>query len=370
MFALSQSATTRIASVEGKLTRWPKTGFIVFVVVVALALTLFFFSPCWWLFREAAPESFQWSRGLGYLSQCEHPLRTDIEPALRWRLLPPGIAHALGLHETQCLAIPWVGVVALLTGCAIWGETWLGSRVSALAFTIIIATTSAVLVPICWIGMNDSWAWLGLLAVCLGRTRWVLPLACLLCPWIDERFMIGLPLALLCRQQILAGDFRLKKEFTGLVSLLPYLIVRTIATLTTHDTASGDFLHSILVSSATWLPLAPMGWWMALRASWFLVAASCVCAIKSRHGWRWAIITLGTLGIGAILATDLSRTAAMMIPLIAAGAITLKRTQPETASFVLILIAAANLILPAAHVVYTHVNLIYPLPIELYRLLR
>jgi len=331
---------------------------------------MFFFSPRWWLFREAAPESFQWSRGLGYLSQCEHPLRTDIEPALRWRLLPPGISHILGLRGTQCLVVPWLGIVALLAGCAIWGETWLGSRVSTLALTIIVATTSAVLVPLGWIGMNDPWAWLGLLAVCLGRGRWVLPLACLLCPWVDERFVVGLPLALLCRHQIFAADFYLKRELPGLVGLLPYLVARAISILGAHDTASGDFLHRTLVGSVAWLPLAPMGWWMGLRASWLLVGVSYVSATKSRHEWQWVLTTLGTLILGAILAADLSRTAAMMLPLIAAGAIALKRTQPETASSILILVAMANLILPAAHVVYTHIDLISPLPIELYRILK
>ena len=80
--------------------------------------------------------------------------------------------------------------------------------------------------------------------------------------------------------------------------------------------------------------------------------------------------TIGSLIVGSILAADLCRTATMLVPLLAAGAIAWKRTHPETAPSILVLVAFANLLLPADHVVYNNIDLINPLPIKLYRILR
>lgn len=355
---------------EAKIARWSKPRFLAFATCLSLLLVIFFFSPRWWLLQEPIPGSLQWSRGLGYLSQCEHPLRADVEPALRWRLLPPVIAHTLGLRDYYALILPWLGIVALLSACTFWGEAWLGRRTNALAFTLIIASTPAALVPLGWLGVNDAWFWLGLLAVCLARSHWLVIAAIVLCPWIDERFIIGLPLALIARRQIQPASLTPKFLLIGLSCLAPYLVIRTMGIFNHEDVSSHGFLSNTLVTAPTWLPYAPLGWWMALRAAWFFVIISGRTAVKDSRGKIWTLTLLGTLAVTAILAADLSRSAAILISLVAAGVVIHDRAAPETASSHLFVIAALNLLIPAAHIVYTSVDLINPLPVELYRILR
>jgi hypothetical protein len=64
---------------------------------------------------------------------------------------------------------------------------------------IVIGAESWFFVATGWLGYYDSWLFLGLLTVSFSQRRWLLCSACLLTPWIDERFFIGFPLALLVR---------------------------------------------------------------------------------------------------------------------------------------------------------------------------
>lgn len=169
------------------------------IVAGCVLLSILFFAPRLWLMREHVPGSFQWDRGHTYLQQCEQPLRRDIETAMQWRLLPPLVAHYLGLQGLVPLVLPWLGVLALLGYVAVLHTRRLPNVQFVFGGTLLVATTSGVLVPLGWLGINDAWVWLGLLAVAFGQVRWAIPTACLLCPWVDERFLIGLPLAWVIR---------------------------------------------------------------------------------------------------------------------------------------------------------------------------
>jgi hypothetical protein len=46
----------------------------------------------------------------------------------------------------------------------------------------------------------DGWVALGLMGVAFSRSLWPKVLACLLLPWADDRFLIGLPAAVLLTQ--------------------------------------------------------------------------------------------------------------------------------------------------------------------------
>lgn len=157
------------------------------------------FAPSLWQFKMVAPDSLVWSRGLGFASQCVDPLRRDIEPALQWRLLPPLVAHWLGLRGWGAFILSWTGVVALLGYAVTAALTRLPRRVDALFVGILVGTTAAVFTPTAWIGLNDGWLWLAVLAATFGRSRRVWAAACLLGPWIDERFIVGLPLIVVAR---------------------------------------------------------------------------------------------------------------------------------------------------------------------------
>jgi hypothetical protein len=345
----------------------------VLIALVCLALSLVFFSPRLWLLRSYLPGTYQWERAHTYLLQCEAPFRRDVEPAMYWRLLPPLVCHALGLKGSLPLALPWAGVVALTAYVAILLRRRLANGRFVFGGTLMFACTSGVIVPLHWLGMNDAWVWLGQLAVAFGAAPWTIPAACLLTPWVDERFIIGLPLALLVRSAELddaaAGRPRLdgKLWLRAFCWLLPYAGLRLAFSFNpTVLHATREFLWYHVVNQAVIiLPWAPLGWWMGLRAAW--VPAS--LAIFQR---RWPLgATAALTGIvSLLLAADVSRSIAILAPLSLLGLMILSRRQPELAPRFALWVGLANLFIPAAHIVYNKVDLISPLPLELIRLWR
>ncbi len=337
--------------------------------LAALAIALFFFSPRFAILKQPLPDTFEWARGLAYVDQSAAPLKRSYDPALRWRPLPPFVAHTLGLQGLQALLIPWAGVVALVGFCLYWTDRWLSSRAAAFAFTLLVATTSAVLVPAHWAGINDAWCWLGLLAVVFCRHRLVVGAVCLLCPWVEERFIIGLPLALWARGRIRGRrDHLLRELFVTLPWLAPYAAVRLTYAFYWNEGGNVDFLANALREFPTVVAWAPLGWWMGLRLGWVLAAVALVRAIKDRQSfWEVGAVT-AALGVSAFLAHDLSRSTAILLPWLALGAFLLDREDPARCAKVLVGLAVLNLLLPAAHVVFWWPVTICPLPVELFHL--
>ncbi len=331
---------------------------------------MLFFAPRLWLMQSYVPGSFQWDRTHTFLQQCEQPLRRDIEPAMLWRLLPPLVAHALHLPGNTPLVLPWLGLFAATTYAAVLLRRRLDDTRFVFGGTLLFATTSAVLVPVGWLGMNDAWVWLGLLVVAFGRAPWAGPLACLLCPWVDERFIIGFPLAWLVarleRHEPLVG-----RPLLSALWLLPYAAIRlAFGRLDAAASAStGTFLHLQMTQSLQLLPIVPLGWWMGLRAAWVVVAYA-LWDLPRTRGALTVVILLGTLGLSVLLASDLSRSSAIAVPLALAGCLALARRHPGLAPRLVLGLGVINLCIPAAHVVAQHIDPINPLPIELFRLLR
>lgn len=340
------------------------------LALLALALSVLFFAPRLWLMQAHVPGSFQWDRAHTFLQQCEAPLRRDIEPAMLWRLLPPLVAHLLHLPGKTPLALPWLGLFAATTYVALLLRRRLDDTRFVLGGTLLFATTSAVLVPVGWLGMNDAWVWLGLLAVAFGREKWAGPLACLLCPWVDERFIIGFPLAWLVARLGRKEPLSFRAVLTSLW-LLPYAAIRL--TLDRHDaaasTATQQFLHTQVTQNLRLLPLVPLGWWFGLRAAWGAVAYALWTLPRPRLVLG-GVTLLGTLGFSALLAADLSRSVAIAVPLMILGCLELARRHPAEAPRLVLALGVINLLIPAAHLTYVHIDPINPLPVELFRLLR
>jgi len=343
---------------------------LILIPLACLALSVLFFSPRLWLMKEYVQGSFQWDRAHTYLQQCEQPLRRDIEPAMFWRVLPPLVANALHLPGKTPLALPWLGLLAATIYVTVLLRRRLNDPWFLWGGTLLFTTTSAVLVPVGWLGMNDAWVWLGLLAVGFGRARWALPVACLLCPWIDERFIIGFPLAWLVSRLEHPRLLEFRAILQGLW-LLPYAGVRLLVGW--HDAATTatteTFLHLQLTQSVQLLPLLPLGWWMGLRAAW-VATAYALWAFPLRRAVPTAACLLGTLGVSFLLASDLSRSVAIITPLVLAGCFKMARLHPTNAPKMMAILGIANLLIPAAHMTYVHIDPINPLPIELFRLLR
>lgn len=343
---------------------------ILFYATVTLGLSVIFFAPRFWLMQHYVAGSFQWDRAHTFLLQCEDPFRRDIEPAMLWRVLPPLVAHTLHLPGLTPLALPWLGILAAIAYVAVVLRRTMDDWRFILGGTLLFSTTSAVLVPVGWLGMNDAWVWLGLLAVAFGRAPWTAPIACLLCPWIDERFIIGLPLAWLCH------GFAADKEWRW-SSLVVFLWVTPYAALRLwlgqRDAASLTVTHAFLAQAlrqvVVLVPFVPLGWWMGLRAAWFAVGYACWSQSGIKR-YAALVVFAGTATIPVLLAADLSRSIAILVPAVVLGCVTLAKRSPAIAPRATLVLAIVNLLIPAAHVTYTKIDPINPLPIELYRLLR
>ncbi len=343
---------------------------LILIVAACLALSVTFFSPRLWLMRHYVPGSFQWDRAHTFLQQCEQPLRRDIEAAMQWRLLPPLACHALRLPGKTPLALPWLGIIAAVAYAAVLCRRRLDDWRFVAGGTLLFATTSAVLVPVGWLGVNDAWVWLGLLAVAFGRAPWATALACLLCPWVDERFVIGFPLAWLVGRIDRGTGWKWIATLDGLW-LLPYAALRLWLQRQDHaaSEASQQFLAYHLQQTLLIFPLAPLGWWMGLRAAWLGVAYA---AWTTPPGLRLlgASTLVATAGISVVLAADLSRSIAIVVPVVLLGCFEYARRSPADAPRVLLALGIANLLIPAAHLVYNKIDPINPLPVELLRFLR
>ena len=339
------------------------------IVSGCLLLSLCFFSPHLWLMRAPTPGSTVWARGLAYLAQCEQPFRPDVETAMQWRLLPPLVAHALGLRGFAAFVLPWLGVIA----AAVFVARLLRERLPDWRFvaggTLLYATTSATLAPVGWLGLNDGWVWLGLLAVAFGRSAWTLPLACLLCPWVDERFIIGFPLAWIVRS-LDRQETWLSPAAWSALWLLPYAALRlALGGNPATNQASAAFLVAVIPDSISLAGIVPRAWWLGLRAAWFAVAFA-AWVTPPRQRLAAAVVLAATLVVTWLLASDLTRSIAIVVPAVLLGCTTLARRFPLHAPRVLLALGVANLFIPAAHVVYKSIDPISPLPLELWRLLR
>lgn len=339
------------------------------IVALTLVLSLFFFSPVLWLLQQPTPGSFQWDRALTFLRQCEAPLRKDVETAMQWRLLPALAAYTLRLPGYAPLALPWLGAIAATAYVAVLFRRRCGDPRVVLGGTLVFASTSAVIVPLGLLGLNDAWVWLGLLTVAFGRAAWTLPVACLLCPWVDERFIIGFPLAWYVAR-IDRGEPIFSRALMAGLWLVPYATLRLwLSRLGVADSnAQSSFLSYCLHSFPSVAPLIPLGWWFGLRAAWAgVVFALCHC--PARYRLVGSLTLVATLGATALLAHDLSRSIAILVPLVVLGGVQFIRLYPALAPRVFLLTGLLALLLPAAHVIYRTIQPINPLPLEAIRLL-
>ncbi len=314
--------------------------------LLVMAVTLVFFAPHLWFMTSIQPGTMEWDRALGFLAQCADPWTPEVEPALRWRLLPPTVAYWLGLRGLFPLVLPWLGTVTFLAylhgALRVRG---LSARAN-LATLFLVAGSGGVLASMHWFGLNDGWYLLGLAAVTLGRGWRSLVYPCLLCPWVDERFLIALPLAVVCRT-LLAPDFppaapisilinRLGRAIgPAAVALLPYAIIRVTLIMLDEELSNREFLDTVARDFVVWMPYAPLAWWMGLRAAWVPLVSGFhdVFKVAGRPAALLiALISLLMLAASLVLAQDMSRTAILFLPGVLGGAIGLARIDAGRAS--------------------------------------
>lgn len=346
------------------------------IAVGALLFSLLFFSPrLWSLLGPPAPGSAYWARGLQFSLQCEDPFGADLtDQGLVWRLAPAIVGHVLQLRGSATFLVPWAGLLVLLHFSAhlahrftrdIWCTAW---------FAALIGTTTTALTVTGWLGINDAWYACALLAVAFQtRLAFLLP-ALFIGPWIDERFVLALPLACLIHVRLFGLGQLKRVAVLAVASVVLYLGIRLTNPFGLHTQRAARYLSEAPVRFKEWLPWVSLGWFMGLRAAWLLALAPLaadLAAGRRRAAWALAAAMAAPLAVITVLAADTSRAPTMLLPLVVLGLVEAAarwdRTRLRT---VLAALLAANVLMPAMHVTYKYSDIINMLPVELARLWR
>jgi hypothetical protein len=335
------------------------------------ATLIFFFSPTWGAFRlwARAPEMggmLEVRRGAAVLQQIDHPgaeIGDTLHAAIQWRLLFPVIGRVLHLPPALFFALADAGCVLVLAFII----TVLRRRGASFGFAglagIVLGAGSWYFTSVCWLGYFDAWVVLGLLFVGFSEATWPGWLACLWAPWVDERFVLALPLALLCRwlQRAAAGKSLDWKRELGLPAALAVAFVAVRLGILSGKTAAGatvgGYLNGLDTSGAT-VGRMGLGIWEGLRMGWLAVIAALVFLARKRALLLGAmVVVLVAVGLGT--AQDFSRSIMLVSPAALLGAVlaagsegTFPRWLPRAA-------AVLALVLPAHHVMSNWVNPIY-----------
>jgi len=340
------------------------------------ALLLVFFSPSWGAFRlwSRVPElsgMIETRRAVSVLAQVEHPgapIVDELHRAIQWRLFFPVIGHALnlppplflGLAHAGCLLVLGYLVSLLRRAHYGWTETAFASLALGAASWFFTSTG--------WLGYFDAWLALALLLTAFAEARWLGWLCCLLAPWIDERFVIAAPLALLCRWLHRPAKFDLKRDAAFPAALLAAFLFVRLGVLSSRSASGatvGGYLGTRNYLDAPLSRIA-LGVWEGLRAGWVFAGAAVMVLWPHRArslalgGTMLALITLGLA-----TAQDYSRTMTMLLPAAVLGLLLARGSAAGWLPRALPIAAAIALVLPAHHVMNDRVNPIFNLQHEL-----
>lgn len=324
--------------------------------LIAFAVLAVRFSPNWIPFSRLVEESrvhvvgqddgqaieqaiFQGhsvNRGYHVLKQTRDLGMEITEPnhkIVRWRLLVPTVGHVLKLPDWAVLGLAQVGCVVLLVMLiAIATCRSAGSgrpSYEVLCFGLVAGASAPFFTSMGLLGYYDSWLAVALLAVGFAKRRWLVLLACVLAPWIDERFVIGFPLAL-CVRRIVDNEARLSRwAWLRRETLWPTVVVAVYALVRLKVGGAGgsqttvQYLHEFVFSSTLTSSERAFGIWQGLRLGWVLVAVALMVAWSAvDRRLEAGLLVAGTIitgVIGALTALDTSRSMVMIMPLVPLG---------------------------------------------------
>lgn len=344
------------------------------LAVGCFALLTFFFSPPWAAFSywSRVPElggMVEVRRAVSVLEQVQHPgapLQDPLHGAIQWRLLFPLIGRALNLPPAALLGLAHVGCLLVLafivTVLRRDGVAWTRCALA----TAMLGAGGWFFASMGWLGYYDSWFVLALLFVAFADARWPVWLACLWAPWIDERLVMAVPLALLCRylERTRGGEaFDWKREFGPPAALLLAFVAVRLGVLggrSGPNATPGGYLAKFNVLN-TPLPRVLDGAWMGLRAGWLFVVAGVglLSGRQTNRGLLLGGVALATMLVGLGTAQDFSRSMMLLMPAALFGALVLARENPRWHPAALAVGAGAALVLPAKQVVSDGVHPIF-----------
>src|SRR5262249_43039235 len=272
------------------------------------------------------------ARGAYVAMQVANPSVEITEPVhriVRWRLLMPVVGHYLGLPPWVVLGLSYVGCVAVLVLVIRLGRRRGYSWTECAMLAVVVGAAGWFFTSTGWLGYYDSWLVLGLLIVTWARSRWLLWLACALTPWVDERFVLGFPLAVLVRwidgsqADSASNDARwVLRDVLGAGSLV--VVYAALRLWLTGQAGSPTLAEYWTGGGAARVP----GWrllfgsWEGLRLGWIPVILSPILLLRRRRVPTAVLLAIGVGGTavaGLASANDLSRSVALVVPAVPLG---------------------------------------------------
>lgn len=319
------------------------------------------FSPSWGAFQLWArvPElsgMIETRRAASVLAQIEHPgapVADELHRAIQWRLLFPLVGRVLqlpppvffGLAHAGCLLVLGYVISRLRRDGYSWADAALAACSLGAASWFFTATG--------WLGYFDSWLALGLLLLAFAERREFGWLACVLAPWIDERFVLAAPLALLCRWAAAPEKFDPRRDVGIPTALLSAFVAIRLGVLGSRSAPGATVAGYLSTRDYLSAPLSriALGIWDGLRSGWIFVAAAVYLLRNQRHQTWWLGGTIAaTAVVGLATAQDYSRTMTMLLPAALLGLILAHRAAVAWLRLALRGGAAVALVLPAHHV--------------------
>jgi hypothetical protein len=349
------------ATLPSRIDSWPRPLFAVVAGSLALVVCAWFFPPRTEVWAHRDPHLQEWSRADAFLKQCQEPFRQDVEPAVRWRLLPPLVCHALDLTGYEPLVFCSLGLAVFAVALAARLDELSPSRPWALLGTLGFATSGPFITALGWLGLNDGWYLLALLETLAVRSPWVLAAWAFVGPWIDERFLIALPLALYVRTKLRAPEAgsRARACVAACAGIAPYVLLRVGYSLVRGDAVSSGYLAAMLDVFRLYASHLPLGWLMGYRVGWLAVGAGLLAmGVEGKSRVPGIALSAAALGIVSVVAWDLDRSTSVLLPMYLAGIVAIAKSGARQGGSTQARLMAAglaclilNLVLPYAHVV-------------------
>ncbi|WP_415909538.1 tetratricopeptide repeat protein [Oleiharenicola sp. Vm1] len=298
-------------------------------------------------------------RGVSVLEQVKAlgaPLPDPLHSAIQWRLLFPALGRALSLPAGLLFGLAPVGA-----GLVLWsavararqgGAGWLEAAAAAVA----VGAGAWFFAATGWLGYYDSWVVLALVAVAFApRREWVW-LACLAAPWIDERFVLAVPLALLCRHLEGGPERRAAWKLEWGVPLALAAAFAAVRLFVLPGSAAnatvGGYFAWLDFSRTPWTQFV-WGAWEGWRFGWVLAGAA-LWAVQRKHGPAAAALLGATAGgvllAGLLTAQDFSRSMLLLAPVVWLGLGAADDVPRPRRAAGLAALAGAALLLPAHQV--------------------
>ncbi|HVU15413.1 MAG TPA: hypothetical protein VHD32_00700 [Candidatus Didemnitutus sp.] len=329
-----------------------QAGWVIGLTVLALAISVLRITPKLVPWHDH-PLFFETTKVDSMVAQLHDPSgwdrirKNDPEfngiQTIRWRLLPPVFGHALDLSPHAYLTLPWLGLAWLMALVVHYALRAGASSLAAGAGAIVVGTSSAFFCGSCAIGYFDPFYLIALVAFTFSPSPLAALGACLLGPWIDEKFLIMLPACVVARWALFP-DWRTWRW--ALLGIAPYCLLRLIALGSGDDSFSRQFAMQGAMFR-NYAPALPEGWWYGFRAGWLLVGAGIGAVVMTvTRPARWFLGLALIAGVGAIsfLAWDTTRSIAMLLPFLILGLC------KGVDGRVVLAVAVLNLLLPAAYV--------------------